>query len=41
MGVKEVRWKKEDTVRARNYTFVYGKERENNNLEQDFVCNTE
>jgi hypothetical protein len=40
VDVDEVRWKEGGTVRAQDFTSVYGKERKNN-WEQDFVCNTE
>jgi hypothetical protein len=32
VGVQEVRWDKEGTVRAGEYTFLYGKGRENHQL---------
>jgi exonuclease III len=32
VGVQEVRWEKEGTVRAGDYNFFYGKENENHQL---------
>jgi hypothetical protein len=34
VGVQEVRWDKEGTVRAGEYTFFYGKGQENHHWEQ-------
>jgi hypothetical protein len=36
MGVQEVRWEGGGTKQAREYTFFYGKENENNELGSDF-----
>ena len=36
MGVQEVRWDKEDTVRAGDYYFFYGKGNENHQLGTGF-----
>jgi hypothetical protein len=36
VGVEDVRWDKEDTVRAGNYNFLYRKENKNNELETGF-----
>jgi hypothetical protein len=36
VGVQEVRWDKEGTVRAGKYTFCYGKEQENHQLGTGF-----
>jgi hypothetical protein len=38
VGVQEVRWDKEGTVRAGDYNFFYGKGNENHQLEQVFLC---
>jgi hypothetical protein len=41
VGVQEVRWEKEGTVRSREYNFFfYGKGQENHQLEQDFLYTT-
>jgi hypothetical protein len=36
VGAEQVRWNKEDTARAGDYTFLYGKGNENYHWEQDF-----
>ena len=36
MGLKELRWDKEGTVRAGDYNFFHGKETKIINWEQDF-----
>ena len=41
VGVQEVRWDKEGTVRAGDYNFFYGKGNENHQLEQDFLYTKE
>jgi exonuclease III len=38
VGVQEVRWDKEGTVRARDYNFHYGKGNENQQLGTRFFC---
>ena len=38
VGVQEVRWDKEGTVRAGGYNFFYGKGNENNQLGTFFFC---
>jgi exonuclease III len=35
VGVQEIRWDKRDTVRARDYIFIYEKGNSNHQLEQD------
>jgi exonuclease III len=37
LGVQEVRWEKEGTVRAREYTFLYCKRQENHQLGTGFL----
>ena len=37
VGVQEVRWDREGTVRAEDYNILYGKERENHQLKQNFL----
>jgi hypothetical protein len=41
VGVQEVRWDKEGTVKVGDYSFFYGKENENHQLEQGFLYITE
>ena len=38
VGVQEVRWEKEGTVRAVDYNFFYGKGSENHQLGTSFYC---
>ena len=38
VGVQEVRWDKEGTVRSGDYNFFYGKGNETTNWEQVFFC---
>ena len=41
VGVQEVRWEKEGTVKAGDYSFLYGKGNENHQWEQGFLYITE
>jgi hypothetical protein len=41
VGVQEVRWDKEGTLRAGEYTFFYGKGRKIINWERDFLSTRE
>jgi exonuclease III len=41
LGVQEVRWDKEGTARAGEYTFFYGKGQENDHLGTGFLCTRE
>ena len=38
VGVQEVRWDKEGTVRAGDYNFFYGKGNENHQLGRGILC---
>ena len=41
VGVQEVRWEKEDTVKAGYYSFFYGKGNKNHNLGTGYLYITE
>jgi hypothetical protein len=41
VGVQEVRWDKESTVREGDYTSFYGKGNESHQLGTDFFCTPE
>jgi len=41
VGVQEVMWDKEGTVKAGDYSFLYGKENENHQLGQGVLYITE
>jgi len=41
VGVQEVRWDKEGTVKAGNYSFSMGKEMKIISLEQGFFCTSQ
>jgi hypothetical protein len=40
-GVQEVRWYKESTVKAGDYSFLYGKGNENHQLGTGFFCTSQ
>jgi len=41
VGVQEVKWNREDTVRAGDYNFFYGKGNENHHWQKDSLYTTE
>jgi hypothetical protein len=41
VGVQDVRWDKEGTVKVGDYSYLYGKRNENNQLGTGFVCTSQ